>query len=437
MRVRFWGTRGSIATPGPETWRYGGNTSCVEVWTDSGTLLIFDCGTGARELGTLLAQAGPVRAHLFVGHTHMDHIQGLPFFVPAFVPGSHLTIYGPAGIDRSLPTAIGGQMEYAYFPVPMGELPAEIDFHELDETEFPIGDVRVRTRYLNHTVPTVGFRVEVGGATLVYSADHEPYANALWRPGRPEGSYDLGDMLHPSDAEHAQFLANADLVIHDAQYTEEEYPKKVGWGHSTVEYAIDMAIAARVKRLALYHHDPTRNDEAMDRLVALCQERAARVTTETEIAAAAELSEIAIPERVPAAPVAPPSLGTPRILIVDDDEVILATLERALRLDGYEVVRATNGREAVDLSQQQRFNLILLDVEMPEMSGLTAARILRSEQRLDIPIVMLTRRAEAEDFEAGFAQGVTDYMTKPFAIAQLRARVRSWLTRSARPTPNP
>src|SRR5690349_1581367 len=139
MRVRFWGTRGSIAAPGPETVRYGGNTPCVEARTDDGTLLIFDCGTGARKLGLALAAAGPVRAHMFMTHTHADHIQGFPFFIPAFVAGSQLTIYGPAGIDRSFPGAIGGLTDYAYFPVPLEKFPAQVNFVELSEGEFSLG----------------------------------------------------------------------------------------------------------------------------------------------------------------------------------------------------------------------------------------------------------------------------------------------------------
>ena len=122
---------------------------------DDGTLLIFDCGTGARKLGLSFARKGPVRAHLLLSHTHGDHILGLPFFLPAFTPGSHLTIYGPAGVDRALSEAVSGSMDYAYFPVPLSSLPARFDFVELDETEFTIGKIRVRTQFLNHTAPTV------------------------------------------------------------------------------------------------------------------------------------------------------------------------------------------------------------------------------------------------------------------------------------------
>src|SRR5438132_10814313 len=146
IRVRFWGTRGSIAAAGPDTLRFGGNTPCVEVAADDGTLLIFDCGTGARKLGLSLATKGAIRSHLLLSHTHGDHIQGLPFFLPAFTPGSQLTIYGPAGVDRSLSQAVGGSMDYAYFPVALSSLPARFDFVELDETEFTIGGIRIRTQ---------------------------------------------------------------------------------------------------------------------------------------------------------------------------------------------------------------------------------------------------------------------------------------------------
>ena len=292
MQVRFWGTRGSIPAPGRSTLRYGGNTSCVEVRTDSGELLIFDGGTGARELGLALAKAGPVRAHVFIGHTHADHIQGLPFFVPAFLPGSHLTIYGPAGIDRSFPHAMSGQMDYAYFPVPFQELPARLDFEELGEGAFSIGSTRVQAQYLNHTAPCLGYRVEAGGAALVYATDHEPHAFPCWRPDRPDGSYAPDALLHPGDAGHAELLRDADLVIHDSQYTAAEYPAKHGWGHSPIEYVVDLALVGGVRRLALFHHDPTRDDEAVDGLLAAARAQVAAAGRQLEIVAAAEGEEL-------------------------------------------------------------------------------------------------------------------------------------------------
>src|SRR5947209_13902289 len=148
MQVRFWGTRGSIAAPGPSTARFGGNTSCVEVRASDGTVIILDCGTGARELGLHLAQTmpQPIRLHLFIGHTHWDHIQGFPFFVPAFLPGSELNIYAPLGLQRGLEEAMAGQMEYSYFPVKMRDLRSRIHFTELDEGFFRVGDVRSEER---------------------------------------------------------------------------------------------------------------------------------------------------------------------------------------------------------------------------------------------------------------------------------------------------
>ena len=434
MRIRFWGVRGSIAAPGPETARYGGNTPCVEARADDGTLLIFDCGTGARKLGIALDRGGPVRAHLFISHTHADHIQGLPFFLPAFVPGSHLTIYGPAGIDRSLPSALGGQMDYAYFPVAMDQFAANVEIVELAEGEFSIGAIRIRTQFLNHTAPTLAYRVMSGGASFVYSTDHEAHEGATWRLGRAEGSYDEADLLHPGDQRHASFLRDADVVIHDAQYHAPDYPAKAGWGHSTIEYAVDLARAAQVKRLVLFHHDPSRDDAAVDDLVRKARTRAGAL----DVTAAAEGDEVVITEaasdvETPAdGPRAPTIQTRARILVADDDSTILRVLETVLIGDGYEVVAASDGVEAVALARAGAFDLIMLDVQMPKLDGLSAARQLRADPSMaDVPIVMLTGRTADRDIEAAFAEGVTDYITKPFAVAQLRARVRSWLSRSA------
>jgi len=434
VRIRFWGVRGSIASPGPETARYGGNTPCVETRTDDGTLLIFDCGTGARKLGIALDRGGPVRAHLFISHTHADHIQGLPFFLPAFVPGSHLTVYGPAGIDRSFPSALGGQMDYSYFPVAMDQFAANVEVIELAEGEFSIGAIRIRTQFLNHTAPTLAYRVTSGGASFVYSTDHEAHEGATWRSGRPEGSYDEADLLHPGDQRHAAFLRDADVVIHDAQYHAPDYPAKAGWGHSTIEYAVDVARTAQVKRLVLFHHDPSRDDAAVDALVRKARTRAGTL----DVTAAAEGDELVIAEAAEdvqmraEGPRSPTIQTRARILVADDDSTILRVLETVLVGDGYEVIAAADGVEAVALARAGAFDLIMLDVQMPNLDGLSAARQLLADPRLaDVPIVMLTGRTADRDIEAAFAEGVTDYITKPFAVAQLRARVRSWLSRSA------
>jgi CheY-like chemotaxis protein/ribonuclease BN (tRNA processing enzyme) len=410
----------------------------VEVQTDDGTLIVLDCGTGARTLGVQLARRGVLRVHIFIGHTHGDHIQGLPFFVPALAPGSQVTIYGPAGIDRSFPRAISGQMDYAYFPVPITDVPAEVEFQELGEEEFAVGNIRVQTQYLNHTAPCLGYRIEAGGATVVYATDHEPNAETLWRLDRAPRDYAPGAMLHAADSRHAEFLHDADLVIHDAQYVATEYPLKVRWGHSTIEYAVDMGIAARAKRLALFHHDPFRTDVALDRLLADATTRAAVSGSSIEVLAASEglelvLSEYGHPTIADRSPQAPLLPTRPRILVAEDDDGVAETLKSVLEDDGYEVRRAKDGPHAVELIGAVHFDLVLLDLEMPGMNGFEVCRAVRSDERLEgLPILVLTVHSDPKDILKGFEAGVTDYMIKPFSEAQLRARARSWLTRTSR-----
>jgi len=208
LYVRFWGTRGSIAVPGEQTTKFGGNTSCVEVRTDDGTIIVLDSGTGVRKLGDHLLQAvsQPLRLHLFIGHTHWDHIQGFPFFGPAFLPNTELNIYAPVGFHRRVEEAIAGQMQYSYFPVKLHDLRSRIHFTELDEGFFRIGEVLVQTQHLNHTAPTLAYRISSQETTLAYVTDHEPY----WRPT-------ADGFQHPGEQRHVAFLVGADLIIHDAQ----------------------------------------------------------------------------------------------------------------------------------------------------------------------------------------------------------------------------
>jgi len=385
-----------------------------------------------------LAHGGVVRAHVLIGHTHSDHIQGLPFLVPAFLPGSRVTIYGPAGIDRSFPRAISGQMDCAYFPVPISQVDANVDFQELGEEEFAVGNVTVQTQYLNHTAPCLGYRITAGGAVLVYATDHEPNAEPLWRSDRASRDYAPAAMLHAADARHAEFLHDADLVIHDAQYMASEYPQKVRWGHSTMEYAIDVAVAAKAKCVVLFHHDPLRTDAALDRLLGDATERAAAAGSSLEVLAAAEGIELYLPEHGPSAaaergPQAPLIATRPRILVAEDDDGVAETLKLVLEDDGYEIRRAIDGLQAMEFIDEMPFDLVILDLEMPAMNGYEVCRAIRSNEQFEkLPILALSVHTDPKDILSGFEAGVSDYMVKPFSEAQLRARARSWLTRTGR-----
>jgi phosphoribosyl 1,2-cyclic phosphodiesterase len=257
--VQFWGTRGSLPKPGRNTVRYGGNTSCVQVISPGGSLVVIDCGTGAHDLGqSLITNAkGPLRGNILISHTHWDHIQGFPFFEPLFLPGGEWNVYGPAGLGESLRDTLAGQMHHAYFPVKLDALGASIHYHDLTEGTFEIDDIRITTRYLNHPTLTLGYRLEMDAICVVYSCDHEPYSR---NPGHVQP-------LSARDRRHSEFFQGADLVIHDAQYTDAEYARRKGWGHGTVEYASEIGQLAGVKRMAFTHHEPLRTDEELDQIV--------------------------------------------------------------------------------------------------------------------------------------------------------------------------
>ena len=441
MRIRFWGTRGSLATPGPTTLRYGGNTSCVEARANDGTLIVLDCGTGAHRLGhALTAQSTqPVHGHLMITHTHWDHIQGFPFFAPVFRAGWEWDLYAPSGLGERLETVLSAQMQHPYFPVTLAQLSATIRYHDLVEGALTVGGVRVVAQYLNHPALTLGYRLEADGVSVVYAVDHEPHMRQ-----RPEGG-GMGSpgetAPHAEDARHVAFLEGADLVIHDAQYTAQEYPEKVNWGHSPAETAVDYAIAAHARRLALTHHDPLRDDDAVDRLVEVCRERVRRAGSPLDVFAAAEGQIIELtrretrearPRRRTAASTASPSTPGHVVLIADDDPVVLELLKASLRSEAFRLYTATDGETALRLARSVRPSLILLDWLMPGLDGTDVTRALRADSDpyfREVPIVLITAEAGAAKTQEGFASGATDYLTKPFKAPFVRARVRAWLER--------
>ena len=438
MKVRFWGTRGSIATPGPGTNHFGGNTSCVELTTDSGDVLIFDCGTGARQLAAELMAQGKtaLSSNILLGHTHWDHIQGFPFFTPAFVKGNAVAIYGPAGSRGPLHEVLAGQMEFTYFPVDLNQLPATITYFDLNEGIHTIGGARVATQFLNHPAMTVGYRVEVDGAAMVYLVDHEPFSDELWRAGTEPGR--IESILHKGDRRHANFMADADLVIHDAQYTPEEYPSKKTWGHSTYDYVVQIAAAAGVRRVALTHHDPSHDDHFVADIERRARSLALQCGTGLDVFCAYEGCEIFLEPRSTLKPfiTAAPNQASVaqrqfRILVVDDQPDMLTMIVRALEEEQYIVRTATGGSEALRMIDEHMPDLLVLDYKMIGMDGMAVMKALRAKtQTRPLPVLMLTAMTDESSTREAFEAGVTDYVTKPFSIPQLTARVRACLTRT-------
>ncbi len=285
-RVQFWGVRGSIAAPGPETVRYGGNTPCVTV-EHAGQMLILDAGTGLRRLGqSLMAQADgrPQTLQMLISHTHWDHIQGFPFFVPAYLPSTKMRIWGPRSTHKPLERVLRGQQDPEYFPVALGDMAAQIEVNELRGAPFEVGPFKVTTCYMNHPGITLGFRIEVEGCTIAYATDTEPYRTLLAR-ARPSGGEEYG---RKEDASLLALVQGADLYIADSQYTPEEYPAKLGWGHTCYLDALEVALAADVKHLALFSHDPMHDDDAVDAKVNHCRRVAAERGSAMAITGAAE-----------------------------------------------------------------------------------------------------------------------------------------------------
>jgi phosphoribosyl 1,2-cyclic phosphodiesterase len=296
MRLVFWGTRGSISTPGKQTVRYGGNTPCVELRLNNEQLIILDAGTGLRNLGEKLIEGGKsLKAHLLISHPHWDHIQGFPFFKPAFISGNEFTIIGGETDRVSLQKMISDQMNKIYFPVQLNELKATLKFRQVGEEEFAIGDARIQTLYVNHPTFAIGYRITHKGKSLVYISDNEPFDRRVAQSLRNVDKQIVELYLRSTGDPNQRifdFVRNADVLIHDSTYTPEEYVDRVGWGHSHYLFTLDVAAQGKVKQLVLFHHDPSHNDEKIDDMLKKCRNEIRTRRYHFECVAAMEGMEI-------------------------------------------------------------------------------------------------------------------------------------------------
>lgn len=265
-RLKFWGVRGSIPTPGPGTVEYGGNTACVEVRAD-GELIILDAGSGLRRLGRELeTEFGerPLKLTLLLTHTHWDHIQGLPFFRPIYRPQNRLRILGYEGARHGLSNVLSSQMESPYFPVALGELPANVEIEELKEMSFNVGRVRVEAWFANHPGICVGYRLFTQDGSIAFFPDNEPFRRRRSGPGNEAALRYAQD----ADQKMVEFLRGTDVLVMDTQYDAEEYQRHIGWGHGCLDDVVELALAAGAKQLFLFHHDPDHDDAKVTHMVA-------------------------------------------------------------------------------------------------------------------------------------------------------------------------
>ncbi len=259
MKIKVWGARGSVPSPGPEMNRYGGNTSCLEMTLSDDSKLILDAGTGIRTLGSTLL--GAPQVNILLTHLHLDHIQGLMFFPPCFHAESRITIWGPASPEASLEDRIARYISAPLSPVEVRELPCEVDFRDTPPSEWQLGPATIRAESVTHRGPTLGFRVTDGDTTVCYIPDHEPALGSPIEGCEPEwlSGYELA--------------RDATLLVHDCQYTDAEYPEHIGWGHSRLSDTVAFADAVGAQRLLLFHHDPLHSDDALDELHAEARQR--------------------------------------------------------------------------------------------------------------------------------------------------------------------
>ena len=289
MKIKVWGARGSVPSPGPETTRYGGNTSCVQVTLDDGTVIVLDAGTGIRNLGLALGGPAP-RIQILLTHLHLDHIQGLMFFAPAFRPRTEIVVWGPRSPEASLQNRIARYISAPLSPVEMRELPCDVSFREAPISEWEIGSARIQAASVTHRGPTLGYRITDGDTSLCYIPDHEPGLGA-----------DLSE-LGPDWISGYELAKGASLLLHDCQYSDDEYPDHVGWGHSPLRDALIFAQRVEAERVMLFHHDPLHTDDWLDSFSGTaCERWSALGGDPAKLELAVERREVELPARTPAA----------------------------------------------------------------------------------------------------------------------------------------
>lgn len=299
VAVTFHGVRGSTPCDGPQLARYGGNTSCVAVEADGQPPVVFDLGTGLRGYGLELAERGEAESFqgsVLLSHLHWDHVQGLPFFVPLHCPDAIVDVYGPRQLDGPLGEVFAGMMRPPYFPIRPDQLGGTVAFHDVDDDHFPVGTAKVRSRWIRHVGPTLGYRLEWNGVSIAYLSDHGQ--------GCGGGGAECDDDAY-IPMEVLDLCDGVDLLIHDAQHTPSEFEQKRHWGHCTIDYAVHVAKESGAQRLALFHHDPAHSDDTIDHLLREAQDHAAHIGAPEVLAASEGLTLDLAPVTLPVPAAAP------------------------------------------------------------------------------------------------------------------------------------